>query len=71
MSAWNAWDRVQRATKKARIEELVSPHFLLHSDGTHTLHRGADLATVREMLGHASLATTGRYLHATAREIER
>jgi len=64
MSAWNAWDRVRRAAKKAGIEELVSPHFLRHSHGTHALHRGADLATVRETLGHASLATTGRYLHA-------
>jgi integrase/recombinase XerD len=64
MSAWNAWDRVRRAARKAGLEELVSPHFLRHSHGTHALHRGADLATVRETLGHASLATTGRYLHA-------
>jgi integrase/recombinase XerD len=42
----------------------VSPHFLRHSHGTHALRRGADLATVRETLGHASLSTTGRYLHA-------
>jgi site-specific recombinase XerD len=64
MSAWNAWDRVRRAARKAGLEEFVSPHFLRHSHGTHALHRGADLATVRETLGHASLATTGRYLHA-------
>jgi site-specific recombinase XerD len=64
MSAWNAWDRVRRAARKAELEELVSPHFLRHSHGTHALHRGADLATVRDTLGHASLATTGRYLHA-------
>ena len=64
MTAWNAWDRVRRATRKAGLEALVSPHFLRHSYGTHALHRGANLATVRETLGHASLATTGRYLHA-------
>ena len=64
MSAWNAWDRVRRAARKAGLDALVSPHFLRHSHGTHALHRGADLATVRETLGHASLATTGRYLHA-------
>jgi integrase/recombinase XerD len=64
MSAWNAWDRVRRAARKAGIEMPVSPHFLRHSHGTHALHRGADLATVRETLGHASIATTGRYLHA-------
>jgi integrase/recombinase XerD len=64
MTAWNAWDRVRRAARKAGLEALVSPHFLRHSHGTHALRRGADLATVRETLGHASLSTTGRYLHA-------
>jgi len=64
MSAWNAWDRVRRAARGAGIEMPVSPHFLRHSHGTHALRRGADLATVRETLGHASIATTGRYLHA-------
>jgi integrase/recombinase XerD len=64
MTAWNAWDRVRRAARKAGLEELVSPHFLRHSHGTHALHRGSDLATVRQTLGHASLSTTGRYLHA-------
>ena len=37
---------------------------LLSAHGTHALRRGADLATVRETLGHASLTTTGRYLRA-------
>jgi site-specific recombinase XerD len=64
MTAWNAWARVRRAARKAGLEAVVSPHFLRHSHGTHALRRGADLATVRETLGHASLATTGRYLHA-------
>jgi site-specific recombinase XerD len=64
MTAWNAWDRVRGAACMAGLEALVSPHFLRHSHGTHALRRGADLATVREMLGHASLATTGRYLLA-------
>jgi integrase/recombinase XerD len=45
-----------------RDEARVSPHFLRHSHGTHALHRGTELATVRETLGHASLTTTGRYL---------
>jgi site-specific recombinase XerD len=64
MTAWNAWDRVRRAARTAGLEALISPHFLRHSHGTHALRRGADLATVRETLGHASLSTTGRYLHA-------
>lgn len=42
----------------------VSPHWLRHSHGTHAAHNGADLATVRDSLGHASIQTTNQYLHA-------
>jgi len=64
MTTCNAWKRVKRAARLAGIEVAVSPHFLRHSHGTHALRRGADLATVRDTLGHESIATTGRYLHA-------
>jgi integrase/recombinase XerD len=65
MSAVNAWKRIKRAARLAGISEVpVSPHFLRHSHGTHALRRGADLATVRDTLGDASIATTSRYLHA-------
>jgi len=62
ITAWSAWDRVRRAARRAGI--VASPHFLRHSHATHALHRGADVATVRDTLGHASLATTSQYLHA-------
>jgi integrase/recombinase XerD len=65
MSAVNAWKRVERAARLAGISEVpVSPHFPRHSHGKRALRRGADLATVRDTLGHASIATTSRYLHA-------
>ncbi len=52
------------AARKAGIERPVSPHFLRHAHASHALERGAKLTTVRDTLGHASIAVTDRYVHA-------
>ncbi|UFP93798.1 tyrosine-type recombinase/integrase [Gloeobacter morelensis] len=52
---------VREAAVRSAIDWPVTPDTLRHSFAVHLLEGGADLATVRELLGHASLATTGIY----------
>jgi integrase/recombinase XerD len=55
---------VLKAAQRAGVEGAVSPHWLRHSHATHALERGALIQLVQATLGHAPVATTGRYLHA-------
>jgi integrase/recombinase XerD len=55
---------VEAAATRAGIEAPVSPHWLRHAHASHALDRGAPIHLVQATLGHASVATTGKYLHA-------
>ena len=57
------WALVKKYCKRAGLPATVSPHTLRHSFATHVLAGGADLRTVQELLGHASIQTTQHYTH--------
>ena len=59
---------VRRAAHRAGIEVAVSPHWLRHAHASHALDRGAPIHLVQVTLGHTSISTTGRYLHARPKE---
>jgi len=55
---------VKAAAKRADLPSAISAHWLRHAHASHSLDRGAAIHLVQATLGHASVATTGRYLHA-------
>jgi integrase/recombinase XerD len=64
LSAPQVWRIVRNAAMRAGLQRAVSPHWLRHGHASHALDRGAPVHLVQATLGHASVATTGRYLHA-------
>jgi integrase/recombinase XerD len=62
LSRQGVWGIVRKAAKRAGLPvDSVSPHVLRHSAATHMVQGGADLRSVQEMLGHASISTTQVY----------
>ena len=56
---------IKKIVKDLALKTHVTPHTLRHTFATHLLNNGTDIKTVQELLGHASLNTTGIYTHVS------
>jgi len=57
--------------RKCEVEYHISPHTLRHTFATDMLNAGADLISVKELLGHSSINTTSIYTHVTNEQIKK
>ena len=63
------YERVRTWGQRAKLRKRISPHRLRHTFATHLVHRGVNVVTIRDLLGHKQVTSTQVYFHATAHDL--
>ncbi|KKP37907.1 MAG: Tyrosine recombinase XerC [Candidatus Peregrinibacteria bacterium GW2011_GWA2_33_10] len=69
LTAYSIQEMIRLRAKEAGIMKKVTPHTIRHSYATELLLNGADIRSVQELLGHASISTTQIYTHITDKKL--
>lgn len=64
------WKMIKGYAKQAGIEKVISPHTFRHTCATDLLKNGADLRVIQEILGHADISSTERYMHVDCDQLK-
>ncbi|MDR1560709.1 MAG: tyrosine recombinase [Clostridiales bacterium] len=67
MTRQGFWKIVKEYAKTANVKHAISPHMLRHSFAAHQLASGADLRTVKKLMGHSDITATQVYVSLTAK----